>query len=1088
MPKYSSLQKILVIGSGPIVIGQAAEFDYAGTQACLALKEEGVEVVLVNNNPATIMTDESMADKVYIEPLNVETLEKIIAKEKPDGMIGTLGGQTGLNLTVELHEKEILAKYGVKLLGTSVDSIQKGEDREKFRNLMLDIGEPIPESKIIEEYDAGVEFVQEVGFPVIIRPAYTLGGAGGGFANNDEELEYVLKQGLTQSPIHQVLVEKSIKGWKEIEYEVMRDENDTCTIVCNMENMDPVGVHTGDSIVVAPSQTLTDVQYQMLRNSSLKVIRALNVVGGCNIQFALEPDSNNYYIIEVNPRVSRSSALASKATGYPIARIAAKCAIGYHLDEILNPITANTYASFEPALDYVVVKLPRFPFDKFSEGDRTLGTQMKATGEVMAIDRSFEGALNKALRSMETNTAHSLFAKTMAAKSDEEIIHLLKTPSDLRLFAIAEAFKRGFTMEELMVYTEIDLWFLTKVKNIVDLEHALAAQPWEETPTDLLKRAKRMNMGDKRIAEIYQVSETEVRAKWQALGIKRGYKLVDTCAGEFDAATPYYYSTYQGTDEVEPTTNRNKILVIGSGPIRIGQGIEFDYCSVHAALAVKKLGYEAIVMNNNPETVSTDYSIADRLYFEPLAVEDILAVIEKEGVTGVLVQFGGQTAINLAKELEDAGVNILGTSTTVIDQLEDRHQFYEVLNELNIPHIAGKTIYDGDALLPAAQELGYPVLVRPSYVIGGQSMFICHNDEELTKYLHRIQEDGNARSWPLLVDQYLPGLECEIDVISDGNDIVVPGIFEHLEKAGVHSGDSVALFPPISMETETQNLVVSYGEKIATYLGVVGMMNIQYVIYDDVVYVLEVNPRSSRTVPIMSKVTKVPMIEWATHVQLGANLKDLSEQTGLLPEPNYYSVKAPIFSASKLKGVDHVLGPEMKSTGETLGLGATLEEALSKAMQLSLIKPASQRKPTIFCSIADRAKEESLCSIAAFTAAGYHAVATDGTAEFLLKHGIPVEKLTKDKQELLEFFKNKKPDLVLNIPTEGRNVAKTGFYLRELAVRYQVPFFTSFDTLKPWIEALHGSEAEETPRTLAEYGEMNKLCINEVEKCQLSNI
>ncbi|MDQ0256957.1 carbamoyl-phosphate synthase large subunit [Evansella vedderi] len=1089
MPKYSHLNKILVIGSGPIVIGQAAEFDYAGTQACLALKEEGVEVVLVNNNPATIMTDETMADKVYIEPLNVQTIEKIIAKENPDGMIGTLGGQTGLNLTVELHEKGILQKYGVKLLGTSVESIQKGEDREKFRNLMLEIGEPIPESKIIEDFDSGVAFVKEVGFPVIIRPAYTLGGAGGGFANNDEELEYILKQGLTQSPIHQVLVEKSIKGWKEVEYEVMRDENDTCTIVCNMENMDPVGVHTGDSIVVAPSQTLSDVQYQMLRNSSLKVIRALNVVGGCNIQFALEPDSNQYYIIEVNPRVSRSSALASKATGYPIARIAAKCAIGYHLDEILNPITANTYASFEPALDYCVVKLPRFPFDKFSEGDRTLGTQMKATGEVMAIDRSFEGALNKALRSMEMN-AHSLFAKGMATKSQEQIIKLLKTPTDLRLFAIAEAFKRGFTIEEVIIYTEIDRWFLTKVKRIVDCELELAAYPWEEAPAALLKQAKLMNMGDKRIAEVFQITEKDVRTKWKEMKVQRGYKLVDTCAAEFDAVTPYYYSTFQGADEVEATDNKNKILVIGSGPIRIGQGIEFDYCSVHAALAVKKKGYEAIVMNNNPETVSTDYSIADRLYFEPLAVEDILAVIEKEGVTGVLVQFGGQTAINLANELEEEGVNILGTSTKVIDQLEDRHHFYDLLNELDIPHIAGKTIYSGEDLLPAAKELGYPVLIRPSYVIGGQSMFICHNDRELTKYLHRILEDGNDRCWPLLVDQYLPGMECEIDVISDGESIVVPGIFEHLEKAGVHSGDSVALFPPVTMSEELKNTVVNYGERIANHLPVIGMMNIQFVVHDSVVYVLEVNPRSSRTVPIMSKVTGVPMIEWATHVQLGAKLKGLSSERGLglLEEPNYYSVKAPIFSASKLKGVDHVLGPEMKSTGETLGLGSTLQEALWKGMQLSGKKSELEASPTIFCSIADRAKGESLCSIQAFVDAGYQVVATEGTGKFLVENGIAAEELPKDKNLLHDYWKNNKPSLVLNIPNEGRDGEKIGFYIRELSVRYQVPYFTSFDTLKPWIQSLENGDVVEEPRTLKEYRGMNKLCINEVETCQLSKI
>ncbi|MFA9556337.1 carbamoyl-phosphate synthase (glutamine-hydrolyzing) large subunit [Evansella sp. AB-rgal1] len=1086
MPKHNNLNKILVIGSGPIVIGQAAEFDYAGTQACLALKEEGIEVVLVNNNPATIMTDQSVADKVYIEPLNVETIEKIISREKPDGMIGTLGGQTGLNLTVELYEKGILDKYDVKLLGTSVESIQKGEDREKFRNLMIEIGEPIPESAIIEDFQSGVEFVKEIGYPVIIRPAYTLGGAGGGFANNDEEFEAVLKQGLTLSPIHQVLVEKSIKGWKEVEYEVMRDENDTCTIVCNMENMDPVGVHTGDSIVVAPSQTLSDVQYQILRNSSLKVIRALNVVGGCNIQFALDTTSNQYYIIEVNPRVSRSSALASKATGYPIARIATKCAIGYHLDEILNPITGNTYASFEPAIDYIVVKLPRFPFDKFSEGDRSLGTQMKATGEVMAMDRSFEGALNKALRSMEMN-AHSLYLKSMPGKTKEELVELLKKPTDLRLFAIAEAFKRGFTIEEVISQTEIDRWFLIKVKNIVDCEQKLASHSWEEAPVDLLKTAKRMNIGDRRLSEIFNVPEKEIRLKWKSLNVKRGYKLVDTCAAEFDAVTPYFYSTYQGADEVESSHGKKKILVVGSGPIRIGQGIEFDYCSVHAALAVKKLGFEAIVMNNNPETVSTDYSIADRLYFEPLAVEDIMAVVEKEQVQGVLLQFGGQTAINLANALEDEGVTILGTSMKVIDQLEDRHEFYSLLNELDIPHIAGTTINEPEELVPAAEKLGYPVLIRPSFVIGGQSMFICYNNKEVEKYLTRIMEDGNDRCWPLLVDQYLPGMECEIDVISDGENIVVPGIFEHLEKAGVHSGDSVALFPPVNISDSIKKTLIEYGEKIANHLPIIGMMNIQFVVHNEVVYVLEVNPRSSRTVPIMSKVTGVPMIEWATHVQLGKSLKELSGgSVGLFPEPAYYSVKAPIFSASKLKGVDHVLGPEMKSTGETLGLGVTLEEAFSKALQLSgkvsAKESAAGEEPTIFCSIANRAKEESLDSIKAFAKEGYKVIATEGTAAFLAKHNISSETLAKEKVLLHEFWKNKQPDLVLNIPNEGRDGEKIGFYIRELAVRYQVPYYTSFDTLKPWINLFSSENEEEKPRTLGEYRQLTKL--NEVGACQ----
>ncbi|MBU9714031.1 carbamoyl-phosphate synthase (glutamine-hydrolyzing) large subunit [Evansella tamaricis] len=1085
MPKHKELQKILVIGSGPIVIGQAAEFDYAGTQACLALKEEGMEVVLVNNNPATIMTDQTIADHVYMEPLDVETIESIITRERPDGMIGTLGGQTGLNLTVELCELGILDKYGVKLLGTSVESIQKGEDREKFRSLMLEIGEPIPESAIVESIEDGFAFVKEVGYPVIIRPAYTLGGAGGGFAYDDEEFETVLKGGLKLSPIHQVLVEKSIKGWKEVEYEVMRDENDTCTIVCNMENMDPVGVHTGDSIVVAPSQTLTDVQYQILRNSSLKVIRALNVVGGCNIQFALDPSSNHYYIIEVNPRVSRSSALASKATGYPIARIAAKCAIGYHLDEIVNPITGNTFASFEPALDYVVVKLPRFPFDKFSEGDRTLGTQMKATGEVMAIDRSFEGALNKALRSLEMNV-HSLHFKGVKSKSNVELEGLLGVPNDLRLFGIGEAFYRGWSLDKVMSLTEIDYWFLMKVKRIVEIEKKLADYPsLQEIPSDIWKQAKGMNVGDARIAEITGVLEKEVRKKTESVGLKRAYKLVDTCAAEFDAVTPYYYGTWHGADEVDlsSSTGKKKILVIGSGPIRIGQGIEFDYCSVHAAIAVKKKGYEAIVINNNPETVSTDYSVADRLYFEPLAVEDVLAVIQKEQVDGVLIQFGGQTAINLAKELEEEGVNLLGTSTASIDQFEDRHQFYNLLKNENIPHIAGNMAYRPEELVMEAENLGYPVLIRPSYVIGGQSMFICNNKLELEQYVKRIEEVGNERSWPLLVDQYLPGTECEIDVISDGKTILVPGIFEHLEKAGVHSGDSIAMFPPVSLSEEIKARLIEYGEKIAKAAPIIGMMNIQFVIHEETVYVLEVNPRSSRTVPIMSKVTGVPMIELATHVQLGDDLKVLYPATGLMKEPAFYSIKTPIFSASKLKGVDHVLGPEMKSTGEVLGLGVTWEEAFGKTLSAFGKVASVSGKQRLFCSISDRWKKESVLLIQEFVNRGYEVVATEGTGEFLKENGIDPAIVPKSKDDLRDYWKGNTPTVVLNIPSQGRDKTKAGFGIRELAVEYSVPYFTSFETLKAYMGAVTNDGARTaqcSPRTLMEYHTLNG-----VETCQL---
>jgi carbamoyl-phosphate synthase large subunit len=1081
MPLRKELKKVLVIGSGPIVIGQAAEFDYAGTQACLTLKEEGIEVVLINNNPATIMTDQTIADKVYIEPLTVETIEEIIKKEQPDGIIGTLGGQTGLNLTVQLDQLNIFKKYNVKLLGTSVESIQNGEDRDKFRSLMLEIGEPIPESKIIESYEEGCKFVKEVGYPVIIRPAYTLGGAGGGFATSDEELEVILKQGLSLSPIHQVLVERSIKGWKEVEYEVMRDDNDTCIIVCNMENMDPVGVHTGDSIVVAPSQTLTDVQYQILRDASIKVIRALKVVGGCNIQFALDPTSNNYNIIEVNPRVSRSSALASKATGYPIASIATKCAIGYHLDEILNPITGNTYASFEPALDYIVVKLPRFPFDKFSEADRSLGTQMKATGEVMAIDRSFEGALNKALRSLEMNV-HSLHLPSFKKMDTEKILHLLEIPTDLRLFAIAEAYNRGLNTKEIIELTQIDRWFLSKVKAIVDLEHELANYSWNKLPVKLLKQAKKVNIGDGRLAEIFSIQEKTVRAKRRQLHLKPGYKLVDTCAAEFDAITPYYYSTWQGIDEVEPTDNKKKILVVGSGPIRIGQGVEFDYCSVHAALAVKKKGYEAIVINNNPETVSTDYSIADRLYFEPLAVEDVLHVIEKENVSGVLIQFGGQTAINIAKALEEEGIQILGTSTKVVDQLEDRKQFYDLLTDLDIPHIAGVTVNQPNELIDVASKLGFPVLVRPSYVIGGQSMFICNNAAELKQYLTFITEDTSDRIWPLLVDQYLPGLECEIDVISDGENIVVPGIFEHLEKAGVHSGDSIAMFPPISIKVETQKVLITYAERLAKILPVQGIMNIQFVVHDNIVYVLEVNPRSSRTVPIMSKVTGIPMIEWATNVQLGDVINDFSSKVGLLPEPNFYSVKVPVFSASKLKGVDHVLGPEMKSTGEMLGLGATVQEAMKKTLFVGDINPfqLQEEKPYVFCSICDQDKAESLEIIKVLVSHGYKIVATEGTAHLLIANGIAVEKATNNNSYMQQLWKEGKIAALINIPTQGRNKERTGFHIRELAVRFQVPFYTSIETIKPLIELINEYEPVKEARTLEEYYMMNKAALKGV--------
>ncbi|WP_280770963.1 carbamoyl-phosphate synthase (glutamine-hydrolyzing) large subunit [Salipaludibacillus daqingensis] len=1069
MWKCDSLKKVLVIGSGPIVIGQAAEFDYAGTQACLALKEEGIEVVLVNNNPATIMTDEMIADHVYMEPLTVQSIEKIIAKEKPDGMIGSLGGQTGLNLTVELFEHGILEKYNVQLLGTSVPSIQKGEDRDQFRQLMMELHEPIPESEIVETMEEGMTFIEQIGFPVIIRPAYTLGGAGGGFAYDIDEFQTILKQGLTLSPIHQVLVEKSIKGWKEVEYEVMRDANDTCIIVCNMENMDPVGVHTGDSIVVAPSQTLTDHQYQMLRTSSIKVIRALDVVGGCNIQFALNPESNEYAIIEVNPRVSRSSALASKATGYPIARIAAKCSIGYPLDEIINPITGNTYASFEPALDYVVVKLPRFPFDKFPEADRTLGTQMKATGEVMAIDRTFEGALNKAIRSLELNV-HSLHWPNMEKKSLQELTNLLKTPNDLRIFAIAEALVRHISIDILMEWTEIDYWFLRKIERIIQCEEHLKQTNWAQLSKEDLLYSKKLNISDERIAELFDFLPSFLRNEYKRMNIQPSYKLVDTCAGEFDAITPYYYSTWHGKDEVKVQNDRKKILVLGSGPIRIGQGVEFDYCSVHAALAVKKMGYEAVVINNNPETVSTDYSIADRLYFEPLAAEDVLAVIEKEQVESVLIQFGGQTAINLAKTLEEAGVKILGTTPDHIDQIEDREQFYSLLNELNIPHIAGDMAHSSTALKELASTIGYPVLIRPSYVIGGQSMFICYNESELQQYAHRVQEDTNDRCWPLLIDQYVPGLECEVDVICDGENILIPGIFEHLEKAGVHSGDSMTVFPPVSISEEIKEVIVEQVKQISKAIPIIGIMNIQFVVHENVVHVLEVNPRSSRTVPIISKVTGVPMIEWAVMVQNGSHLNELTPETGLMSEPDYYTVKAPIFSATKLKGVDHVLGPEMKSTGEIIGIGLTKNEAIKKIASFAGYTKLETDEPLqLFVSVSDRMKQESVSVIKSLYDAGAEVTATTGTAQFLETKNIYAKTMVKDKKELLSYWKNSPPHMVLNIPNQGREKEKIGFYIRELSVKYAVPYFTSLETMSAVIGWVNGEDMEDTPRAIDEF-------------------
>ncbi|GGM33920.1 carbamoyl-phosphate synthase (glutamine-hydrolyzing) [Paraliobacillus quinghaiensis] len=933
MPKLDSIKKVIVIGSGPIVIGQAAEFDYAGTQACLALKEEGIEVVLVNNNPATIMTDENIADKVYLEPLTLLSLTNIIEKEKPDGLLPTLGGQTGLNLAMELTKANVLEKYNVELLGTPLDTITKGEDREIFKAMMKDIDEPTAESISTSSADQAVQFASSVGYPLIVRPAYTLGGAGGGIAKDEAELRKIVKNGIHASPINQVLIEQSVKGWKEVEYEVMRDDNDTCIIVCNMENLDPVGVHTGDSIVVAPSQTLNDYQYQMLRTSSVKVIRELGVIGGCNIQFALNPNSNEYIIIEVNPRVSRSSALASKATGYPIARIAAKLALGYHLDEVLNPITGDTYASFEPAIDYIAVKIPRWPFDKFHQADRLLGTQMKATGEVMALARNFPTALNKAIRSLEIGL-DSLYLAELEELTDEQLNQALDLATDERLFVIAEAFRRGYTIQQIHEITEITKYFLHEIALMLEIENALKQKEWSDVSVNDLKKAKQFGISNKMLANLWDVDTKVLQQRLEQDKIFPSYKMVDTCAAEFSADTPYFYSSWNEIDEVEPLTGKRRMVVLGSGPIRIGQGVEFDYCSVHAAMSLKDQGIDVVVVNNNPETVSTDFNTADHLYFEPLTEEDVLQVVQKEQADGVLVQFGGQTAINLADGLAKQGVNIIGTELSVIEATEDRDKFYQLLQKLAIPHIPGDTVMSTKDATTMAAKIGYPILIRPSYVIGGQGMVIVESEQALLAHIEQMKKSTtHNRIFPLLIDRFITGSEVEIDAVCDGEDVLIPGIFEHIEKAGVHSGDSVAIFPTPSLTDSEKKTIEIYTQKISEALDVKGIMNIQFVISADrkTVYVLEVNPRASRTVPIASKVTGVPMIDLATRVQMGESLQQQEWKLGLHEDVPFYAVKMPVFSTNKLAGLDPLLGPEMKSTGEAIGIGSTVEAAMAKA-------------------------------------------------------------------------------------------------------------------------------------------------------------
>ncbi len=1049
MPLDKTLKKVLVIGSGPIIIGQAAEFDYAGTQACRSLKEEGLSVVLVNSNPATIMTDANMADRVYIEPLTVDSLRRIIAKERPDGLLPTLGGQVGLNLAVKLWEAGILTEYSVRLLGTPLEAIKRAEDRQLFKDTMLTIGEPIPESAIVSKLEESFEFADRVGYPLIIRPAYTMGGTGGGIANNREELEEITVRGLTLSPISQVLLEQSVAGYKEIEYEVMRDSNNTCITICNMENFDPVGIHTGDSIVVAPSQTLADREYQMLRAASLKIIRALGIEGGCNVQFALDPQSFRYIVIEVNPRVSRSSALASKATGYPIAKVAAKIAVGYHLDEITNAVTGKTYASFEPTLDYVVMKIPRWPFDKFNLADRKLGTQMKATGEVMAIDRSLEAALLKAIRSLEIGQS-GLRLTDADQMSNEELEKAIVTPDDRRLFFLVECLRRGYSTSELYQRSKVDQFFLDKLLKIVNMEKEIIASGFLDA--ECLLAAKRLGFADREIADLTGAAEVEVRRFRYDQGIRPVYKMVDTCAAEFEAVTPYFYSCYERENEAV-RSERRKIAVIGSGPIRIGQGIEFDYCSVHSVWALKDAGIEAIIINNNPETVSTDFDTGDRLYFEPLTVEDVLHILELEQPEGVIVQFGGQTAINLAAKLEEAGINILGTSVDSIDLAEDRKRFDKLLQDLKIPKPAGRTVVSMEEALVVAAEIGFPVLVRPSYVLGGRAMEIVYNESELKNYL-----SGAVRACPehpVLVDRYLSGRECEVDAICDGTNILIPGIMEHLERAGVHSGDSIAVYPSQHLSLAEQEKITKYTLKLAQGLKVVGLINIQYVLTDDEVYCIEVNPRSSRTVPFMSKITGIPMVQVATKCILHQSLHQQGYVGGMWPETKLIAVKAPVFSFSKLNQVDIFLGPEMKSTGEVMGVDLTYAGALYKAFVAAGFNMPSGG--TILATLADRDKAEALPLLKKLSDRGFKIMATMGTAAYLRVNGVPVTKLNKINEgppTIFDAIKSGEIKLLVNTITRGKEPERDGFKIRRAAVEHNVPCLTSLDTVKAFLQVL----------------------------------
>ena len=1053
MPKRSDIKKVLVIGSGPIIIGQAAEFDYAGTQACRSLKEEGIEVCLVNSNPATIMTDKQIADQVYIEPLTVDVLKQIILKEKPDSVLPTLGGQAGLNLGMELAESGFLEENGVKLIGTTAETIFRAEDRQAFKDTMEKIGEPCAASLVVNTVEDGIKFTNTIGYPVVLRPAFTLGGSGGGIAHNEEELVEILTNGLRLSRVGEVLVERCIAGWKEIEYEVMRDANGNCITVCNMENIDPVGVHTGDSIVVAPSQTLGDKEYQMLRTSALNIISELNITGGCNVQYALNPDSFEYCVIEVNPRVSRSSALASKATGYPIAKVAAKIALGYTLDEIKNAITGKTYASFEPMLDYCVVKIPRLPFDKFITAKRTLTTQMKATGEVMSICTNFEGALMKAIRSLEQHV-DSLVTDEYVSLSYDKLIERLKVVDDRRIWVIAEACRRGVSYDTIHDITKIDKWFIDKIAILVEMEGRLRS---EALTVDLLREAKRIEFPDKVIAQLTGKDEEYIKNMRYENGITASFKMVDTCAAEFEATTPYYYSCFDGENEADGTAKKKKVLVLGSGPIRIGQGIEFDFCSVHCTWSFAKAGYETIIINNNPETVSTDFDIADKLYFEPLTPEDVENVVNIEKPDGAVVQFGGQTAIKLTESLMKMGVPILGTKAEDVDAAEDRELFDEILEQTGIPRAAGDTVYTAQEAKAAANRIGYPVLVRPSYVLGGQGMHIAFNDDEIVEFIDTINQI--AQDHPILIDKYLMGKEIEVDAVCDGTDILIPGIMEHIERTGVHSGDSISVYPAPTISDHVKETIVEYTKRLARALHVVGLINIQFIAMNEEVYVIEVNPRSSRTVPYISKVTGIPIVDLATKVILGETIKGMGYEPGLAPEADYIAIKMPVFSFEKLRGAEISLGPEMKSTGECLGIAETFNEALYKAFIGAGIKLPKYKNMII--TVKDEDQQEVVPIARRFEALGYRIYATRGTARVLKENGIKAirtNKLEQPAPNLMDLILGHKIDVVIDTPPQGVEHQKDGFVIRRNAIETGVNVLTSLDTAEALVTSLENTD------------------------------